>query len=281
MDSAVVRRRELRVPSARSLLLTVLGEYALPSGEPVWTATLVGVLGVLGVTEKAARQSLARTAADGWIVASRHGRRSQWQLTDAGRRLLTDGAQRIYSFGQDHAAWDGRWLVLLTGVPEAGHDRRHILRTRLAWAGFGALPGGVWVSPDPGREAEAGKILDELGLASTCLSFVASLGGIGVPEDLVKRAWNLTAVQARYEDFIGRFAPLAPATDRERLAAQTLLVHEWRRFPFLDPRLPRELLPTRWPGDDAAALFAARHELWRTGARLCWDSLASNELVAR
>ena len=33
----VTRRQELGAASARSLLLTVLGEFVLPSGRPVWT----------------------------------------------------------------------------------------------------------------------------------------------------------------------------------------------------------------------------------------------------
>jgi len=276
VETALIRRRELRVPSARSLLLTVLGEFVLPGGGPVWTAALVRGLALLGVAEKAARQALARTASEGWIASARHGRRAQWELTDAGRRLLTDGARRIYSFGQGHAAWDGRWLVLLTGVPEAGHDHRHQLRTRLTWAGFGALPGGVWVSPDPAREAEAGRILDDLGLSATCLSFVASLGAIGARRDLVAAAWDLRGVQARYAEFIAAFAPLDPAADCDRLVAQTRLVHEWRKFPFLDPRLPRDLLPDGWPGDEAAALFAARHDRWRKGAGRCWARLSAS-----
>ena len=60
-----------RLGSARSLLLTVLGEYVLPRVEPAWTSTLLHVLGGLGVEEKSTRQSLARMAADGWIVAER------------------------------------------------------------------------------------------------------------------------------------------------------------------------------------------------------------------
>jgi len=263
------------VPSARSLLLTVLGEYVRPAGEPVWTATLVSALGVLGVAEKAARQALARTASDGWLTSRKHGRRARWELTQAGRQLLTDGAHRIYSFGQGETAWDGRWLVLLTSAPDAGHDHRRALRTKLTWAGFGALSGGVWVSTDPARESEANRILDELGLSGTCLSFVATSGGIGARQDLVARAWDLGAVQARYGEFIGAFAPLDPADDRARMAAQTLLVHEWRKFPFLDPQLPGELLPAGWPGREAAALFAARHKRWQPGALRCWARLAS------
>jgi phenylacetic acid degradation operon negative regulatory protein len=272
--AALGRRRELRQPSARSLLLTVLGEYVLPGGEPVWTATLIHVLALLGVAEKAARQALARAAAEGWIASRRHGRLAQWELTDAGRRLLTEGAHRIYSFGQDGPAWDGRWLVLLTGTPDAGRDDRHRVRTQLTWAGFGALPGGVWVSPDPRREQEASRILAELGLTGKAMSFIASYGAIGAPGDVVALAWDLRAVEARYEQFIGTFTPLEPADDPQTLTAQTLLVHEWRQFPFLDPRLPRDLLPPGWLGAEAAALFAARHARWSDGAGRCWARLS-------
>src|SRR5215467_11025684 len=157
--AALPRRREIGPSSARSLLLTVLGEYVLPRGEPVWTGTLVTALGLFGVAEKAARQALARTAAEGWIASSRHGRLARWELTQAGRGLLTDGAERIYSFGQGGPPWDGRWLIVLVQAPDLSSQARHRIRTRLAWAGFGALSGGVWVSPDPGREPEASHIL--------------------------------------------------------------------------------------------------------------------------
>ena len=270
---ALPRRREIGPSSARSLLLTVLGEYVLPGGVPVWTGTLVAALGLFGVSEKAARQALARTAAEGWITSSRHGRLASWQLTRAGHRLLTEGARRIYSFGQDGEAWDGSWLIVVVPAADLGSQARHRIRTRLNWAGFGALPGGVWVSPDPGREGEASQILSELGLAEAAMSFTARHGSIGAQQDIVARAWDLRAVESRYAGFIAEFTKLRPVSDAEMLTAQTLLVHEWRRFPFLDPRLPRVLLPGRWPGGQAAALFSARHARWNEGARRCWSGL--------
>jgi phenylacetic acid degradation operon negative regulatory protein len=268
------RRRELAPSSARSLLLTVLGEYVLPGGDPAWTGTLVGALALLGVAEKAARQALGRTAAEGWIISRRHGRLAQWQLTAAGRSLLSDGAQRIYSFGQDGADWDGRWLILLVSAPELTSQARHRMRTRLTWAGFGALPGGVWVCPDPGREQEASRILADLRPSPAGTSFIASHGDIGSQQDIVAQAWDLRAVERRYAEFIATFADVQPGDDDETLAAQTMLVHEWRRFPFLDPRLPRGLLPPGWPGAEAAALFRDRHARWHAGAGRCWARLA-------
>lgn len=268
------RARAHSEPSARSLLLTILGEYVLPAGQPAWTAALVGALGLLGVAEKAARQALARTAAEGWIASTRHGRLARWELTEAGTRLLSDGARRIYSLGRDGPAWDGRWLVLLTGGPDAGRDRRQQLRTRLTWAGFGALPGGVWISPDPGREGEAAAILADLGLAGECMSFTARYGEIGEPRDVVSRAWDLTALRDGYDGFIAAFSAVRPAGDDAALAALTLLVHQWRRFPFLDPRLPPGLLPDGWPGPRAASVFHAAHQRWQPAAQRSWKRLS-------
>src|SRR5262245_14480442 len=131
-----------RSQSARSLLLTLLGEYVLPAGTPAWTTAFVGVLGGLGVEATAARQALARTASAGWLAAERDGRRTRWRLTEAGTQLLSDGARRIYGFAPSTAAWDGRWLVLLVSVPERRREARHALRTRLAWAGFGSPAAG-------------------------------------------------------------------------------------------------------------------------------------------
>ena len=104
--------------------------------------------------QKSARQALARTAAEGLLASDRSGRRVRWSLSASGRRLLTDGAARIYGFGTRSTAWDGRWLVLLVSVPESRRQLRHRLRTRLAWAGLGSPTPGVWVTPDPG---EAGR----------------------------------------------------------------------------------------------------------------------------
>jgi len=75
------RRREVGEASARSLLTTVLGEYGLPRRQPVWIAALPRALGLLGVAEKSARQALARSAAEGWLSPTRHGRRLRWELT--------------------------------------------------------------------------------------------------------------------------------------------------------------------------------------------------------
>jgi phenylacetic acid degradation operon negative regulatory protein len=253
--------------------MTLLGEYVLPRERPPWTSTLVEALGGAGVEEKAARQALARTAAEGWIAAERAGRRVRWTLTPEGRRLLTEGAQRIFAFGHATPEWDGRWLVLLVTVPETRRDLRHRLRTRLTWAGFGTPDPGVWINPDPAREGEAQEVLRDLELDQGAMSFTAAHGTIGSQPAMVARAWDLGTLEARYEDFVSAFGTLAPEGGPATLRTQTRLVHAWRRLPFLDPRLPRELLPSGWSGAKAVEVFHTRHAEWHEAAQREWDVL--------
>jgi phenylacetic acid degradation operon negative regulatory protein len=273
---ALSRRRELGATSARSLLLTVLGEFLLPCNEPVWTQVLLDVLGGLGVESKSARQALARTAAEGLLESDRAGRRVRWALTGSGRRLLTDGAARIYGFGGSTRVWDGRWLVLLISVPESRRQLRHRLRTRLAWAGLGSPSPGVWLSPDPGKQDEVTGVVADLGLTAVTSSFVGPFGVIGTERDLVHQAWDLAGVEAAYELFLDEFGAADPATPDEVLRQQIHLVHAWRRFPFLDPQLPAALLPEDWAGARAAALFSAQHHRWHRPAQQQWARLISS-----
>jgi phenylacetic acid degradation operon negative regulatory protein len=269
----VTRRQELGAASARSLLLTVLGEFVLPAGRPVWTATLIELLADLDVAEKAARQAIMRTADSGWIANSRLGRETRWSLTEAGMRLLKEGTDRIYGFASDQRAWDGRWLVLTVAVPENARPLRQRLRTQLGWAGLGSINTTTWVTPRLDREHEAIRVLQELGLDEGSWSFVAEAGALGDERSLARSAWDLDAIEARYEDFLELVARRRPRTDRQALVAQVRLVQEWRRFPLLDPALPRELLPPRWSGSRAAEVFRERHAVWAPRAQAAWAEL--------
>ena len=266
-----LRRRSVGAPAARSLLLTILGEYVLPRGEPVWQETLVGALVSVGYTHQAARQALARSVRHGWLETSRHGRRARVSLSEGTADLLRTGAERIYSFGS-RWRWDGRWLVLVLRVPETRREVRHQVRTRLAWAGLGSMGGGVWLTPHVGREAELRDAIREAP-AAEATSFVASLGALGRAEDVVAAAWDLDEVREQYEAFIDDFAAIRPSSDEAFFRMQTLLVHAWRKFPFVDPDLPSELLPAGWPRRRAYELFTARHGRWQGPARAYFESL--------
>jgi phenylacetic acid degradation operon negative regulatory protein len=266
-----LRRRSVGAPAARSLLLTVLGEYVLPRSGSVWQETLVDALETLGYSEQAARQALSRSTRDGWLAVERRGRRARMSLTGATAELLRTGAERIYSFGEPWH-WDGRWLVVVLRVPEERRAVRHQLRSRLAWTGLGSLGGGVWLTPHVERERELATALSAEP-AAEATSFVAQFGSIGQPRQVAAAAWDLEAVRAQYVAFIEDFSRVRPSTPQACFRLQTLLVHAWRRFPFLDPDLPAELLPARWPRARAHDLFASRHERWPPAATAYFEEL--------
>jgi phenylacetic acid degradation operon negative regulatory protein len=272
--AAFRRRRELGAASARSLLLTVLGEFVLPAGDPVWTATFLDALALLGVEEKAVRQALARSAAEGRLTSERHGRRTSWRLTPSGRRLLTEGTERIYSFGRPMRDWDGQWLLVLASVPETDRRLRHLLRTRLSWNGLGNLSPGVWVSPHPEREQEVREVLREIGVADSSTIFAGRLGDIDEARRVAGQAWHLDQIELVYEGFLDAVRELRPRDHAETFAAHTRLVQEWRRFPFLDPGLPPQLLPADWSGTRAFDLFHERHATWHPAAVRHWRTIA-------
>jgi phenylacetic acid degradation operon negative regulatory protein len=266
------RRHAAGPASARGLLFTVLGEFVLPAGETAWTSVFIDVLARLGVEEKAARQALMRTAADGWLTSERVGRRTMWRLTPAAERLLVDGTARIYGFRGPVGNWDGRWLIVLARAPEAERPTRHLLRTRLSWAGLGSPAPGVWVSPHAERLPEVQQALDEAGAPPDTQVFVGLHAGHGDVRAMARQAWDLDAIEARYEDFLVQFGG---RPRRDALAAIVELVHAWRRFPWIDPALPDELLPSRWSGVAAATLFAGLHDRWSVAARAEWQELNS------
>ena len=44
-------------------------------------------------------------------------------------------------------------------------------------------------------------------------------------------------------------------TPEQAFTSYTTALHQWRKFPFLDPGLPVEVLPPDWPGRIALELF--------------------------
>ena len=268
-----LRRRSVGAPAARSVLLTILGEYVQPLRGGVWQETLIGALGALDYKTHAARQALARSVSAGWLHAERHGRRSRVRLSEETAEMLRAGAERIYGFGEPWE-WDGRWLLVVLRVPEERREVRHQARTRLAWAGFGSLGNGLWITPHVDRENEIRDLAHD-GSVAGVLSFRAELGDLGEPQRVLAEAWDLEALDAAYRAFIERFGRLRPKSPKAVFGAQTMLVHEWRKFPFLDPELPDDVLPARWPRQRAVETFRQRHELWYEPAQDYFRSLES------
>ncbi|WP_213455085.1 PaaX family transcriptional regulator, partial [Rhizomonospora bruguierae] len=267
----ISRRYAAGTGGVRGLLITVLGDYVRPARQPAPTSAFIEVLGRLGVTEAACRQALIRASADGWLVASRDGRYTWWRLSPAFERFLDLGASRILAFTGTQPAWDRRWLLILARVADGDRAGRHLLHTRLQWAGFGRPSPGVWISTHTDRIKEAEIILQEAGARDHAQVFLSEyVGGAELPS-LVRQAWDLDEIARGYEAFIEAFSR-QPASDP--IARYTQLMHHWRRLPLTDPALPRQLLPDTWSGLRAVRLFHQQHDRWERAAIREWDRIS-------
>jgi phenylacetic acid degradation operon negative regulatory protein len=246
------------------LLVTLLGDHWRGKAEHIPSTALLRLLAEFGVSAKGARSALSRLVRRGLLARSRRGRRTSYGLTNRGLALLDEGAKRIFRFGLEQARWDGTWSVVAFSVAEANRDRRHLLRTRLRWLGFGPLYPGLWISPHPHLE-EAATALDDLGIHDMTVfkGIVPSWGSR--PGDF-RKAWDLDSLRESYIRYLERFRPVRARmragriTAREALVMRTRVMDEWRKFPRADPDLPDAFLPADWPRREARALFA---ELFR------------------
>ncbi|WP_433519437.1 PaaX family transcriptional regulator [Nonomuraea sp. CA-143628] len=268
------RRYAAGTGGVRGLLITLLGDYVRPAGRPAPTSAFVDALGRFGVKEEACRQALARAAADGWLVADRAGRYTWWRLSPAFEQFLDLGAQRIFGFTATQPDWDGRWLVVLARAAESNRAGRHLLRTRLRWAGFGSPAPGIWVSTHTDRVAEAELVLDEAGVRQEAQIFLSEHLAGGELSTLVRQAWDLGEVEREYEAFLAEFTS-PPSSDP--IVLLTRLVHSWRGLALIDPALPARLLPAGWRGARAAKLFQRQHAKWEPAATHEWERISPEQ----
>jgi phenylacetic acid degradation operon negative regulatory protein len=274
------RRRADGGPSARALLISVIGQWVPPENEPVWNAALVGALEALGIEERAARQAINRTASDGWLEGESVGRYTRWRVTPVGRRLL-DTARNRLSRSLFRDPWDGRFLLLL--LTGAGPDRatRERLATRLDFEGFGILGPNLWISADRRAQAGAESLLEEFELPGPALLFDSTtVEGAETPAEVVAMAWDLDSARAAHEAFLAAFDGVVPADDREAFALTTRLSHEWRHLLSIDPALPPELLPADWPGWKATDLFHRCRSEWDAAATAFYAQLAEESAAS-
>jgi phenylacetic acid degradation operon negative regulatory protein len=264
-------RRNLPGLRAQDVVLTLFGDYLLRREAPVWTGSLITLLGRLGLSSMAARTALSRMARRGWLTVARRGTRSYHDLTLRGRAVLAEGGRRIHHPPREEP-WDGTWLLVAFSIPESRRRLRDQLRVKLQWLGCAPLTNGLWITPhDVRREIQA--IATELRVAKHVELFRGPHIGFAGGPDLVARCWNLKAVNAHYATFIDRWGadfdrcrdcvksggqlpiPNSCADPAECFRRRFMLVHEYRRFPLEDPFLPRQLLPAGWRGEEAAQLF--------------------------
>lgn len=243
----------------RALIISVYGLYAREDGGWLSVATLIRLLAELGVDEPAVRSSISRLKRRGILIAERVGSTAGYGLSGTARAILDEGDRRI--FERRRASAPEGWLLAVFSVPEAEREKRHQLRSRLAWLGFGTVAAGVWIAPEHLLD-ETRDTLSRQGLSAYVDLFRADHAAFGDQRLKVGQWWDLERLRSLYEEFLGRYQPVLGRYRRrqnvdERAAFADYLgaLTDWRRLPYLDPGLAPELLPARWPGVRAAETF--------------------------
>lgn len=266
------------VTRPNSLIFTLFGDF-VREGE-LWAGGLIRLMAEFGPSEQAVRQAISRMSRQGWLAARKHGNRSFYVLTPRGRGRVETLSPRIYG---PVVEWDGRWRLLTYAVPESKREGRDGLRKDLAVLGWAPLSASVWISPtdtlDGARAAaESNGVLDDVHL------FAGEYRGPHADRRLVERCWDLPAIAAQYREFLAYYEPRLHAEraraalhEDEAFVERLWLVHDYRKFTYVDPGLPSTLLPPHWPGTAAAALFRAYYAAISRKAQRFFDRAAQGE----
>jgi len=258
-------------PRHKSLVMTLCGDAIAPHGGAFWLGSMIELLGPLGVSDRLVRTSVFRLVQEGWLVASREGRRSRYALEPQALPRFERANRRIYAPPGLH--WDGRWSFVLAPTNSIDGDLRALLRKELEWEGFAMLATGVMAHPAPQQETLREILARTKAEGKVFVCDAAELSGVGsrpLPE-LVGDAWDLSGVALSYRQFIDSFTPLLALLEQDggvgpqdAFAIRALLIHAYRRVQLHDPMLPLELLPDPWPGTDAYELAGRIYRLtWR------------------
>jgi phenylacetic acid degradation operon negative regulatory protein len=244
----------MTVMNARSALFDLYGDHLRSRGGAARVASLVALMAPLAITAPAVRTAVSRMVKQGWLRPVRIDGAAGYSLTPRAEHRLDNAAARIYRTTAKEE-WDGYWHLIIPDRP-ADRATRERLRSALAYLGYAPLGDGTWLAARPSPELDALLQSERI----TAEGFLARHQDDNAA--LIRRAWDLDAVGRSYRRWLTEAKdlvdtlPAAPA-DEEVFAVRSRLVHEWRKFLFTDPGLPRALLPGDWPGDEAAAFFDA------------------------
>lgn len=253
--------RETRAARPRALIVTLYGLYAREAGGWLSVAALIRLMADLDVDEPAVRSSISRLKRRGVLEAERVAGQAGYLLSEDGRRMLAEGDRRI--FERPRARLEDGWLLAVFSIPESERQKRHQLRSRLSWLGFGTTASGVWIAPVH-LYAETRDVLERSHLAPYVDLFRCDYLAFGEIADEVRGWFDLAGLQKLYDQFLSAHQPVldrwhatGPAADAAAFRDYVNALTAWRRLPFLDPGLAPEVLPVDWHGVRAADLFTA------------------------
>ncbi|GAA3785218.1 PaaX family transcriptional regulator C-terminal domain-containing protein [Streptomyces phyllanthi] len=253
--------------STQLLVLAVYGRYSPLVRGWCSVADLITLMERLGVPAQATRSAVTRMTRRDLLAPQRRGTVRGYAATAKAQLIFEEGDEVVYAPLSPARLEDG-WAIVSFSVPEAEREKRYTLRKRLVWLGMGQLDSGLWIAPARVLPAVL-KWVRRLGLEQYVDAFTARHEGLGDTAELARRAWNLEELAASYDKYLGSWSPVLTAVREpggisepgDAFAVHTLALEQWMRFPYLDPGLPAQLLPTGWHGEAAQELARELREL--------------------
>jgi phenylacetic acid degradation operon negative regulatory protein len=234
--------------SARSVLASAL--LGADQGR-LTVAELVGIASLFGISEGAARTCLWRMVSNGELTGDGGSYTLAGRLVE--RRQRVNEASRI----DDAAArgWDGTWELAIVSLDRRSATDRLELRRAATALHLGELREGVWIRPDnldPQRLPASRAVLDQ-----QCTHFHSA--ATDITADKMRSLFSLDAwaedARALIEAMVVALDPGNRDDSAESFRYEFGLSIAVVRHLQLDPVLPVELIPDRWPGHTLRSIY--------------------------
>lgn len=245
------------------MIFTLYGDYISHYGSKIWIGSLIRLLSEFGHNDQSVRAAISRMNKQGWVQSEKVGNKSYYSLTDRGQKRIDEAGKRIFKLMPEK--WDGKWRIFMYNIPEEIRNVRDELRKELVWSGFGTLSSSCWISAND-LEKQVFDLIEKYEIGDYVDFFISKYEGPHENSRLVEKSWNLEDINMKYQEFISEYSQKyiidknkiqkGNKTDAECFVERTKLVHEYRKFLFVDPGLPEDLLPEKWLGGHAASLFS-------------------------
>ncbi|MDY0409616.1 phenylacetic acid degradation operon negative regulatory protein PaaX [Virgibacillus soli] len=266
--------------NTRSMIFTLYGDYIRHYDHVIWIGSLIRLLEEFGHNEQAVRAAISRMNKQGWVQAEKRGNKSYYYLTERGKARMEEASKRIYK--TEAPRWDQNWYMLVYTIPEEKRHVRDELRQELVWSGFGLLANSCWITPNP-MEEEVARLIEKYDIKEYVSFFKATYIGMQDQTALVQKCWDLSEVNHRYDLFIKEYSEKyilakrklekGELSDGSCFVESAWLVHQYRKFLFIDPNLPEPLLPQDWLGDAAASLFTDYYQMLQKPATRFFETV--------
>ena len=157
-------------------------------------------------------------------------------------RLTAKGKEKLirdFSFlSLQKKKWDGFFTQASYDIEEASKKTRNLWREKLKELNFGQLQKSVYVSPF-NLSDDLCEFVQERKLTGKV--YISQVKFVAVdPKEIAYKAWPLEDLDESYQKLLDDW-------EDEKFEPQEFLT-QYFDILFMDPHLPRELLPDNWPG---------------------------------